>query len=87
MSNPPTITPPRSGQPLKLYVSALETTIGSMLAQEDENGHKRVVYYLRHMLYDVETIYTSIEKLCLALYLSCLNLKYYLIPSEVYVIF
>ena len=53
LSNPLIITPPRNGQPLNLYVSASETTIGSMLAQEDENGNERVVYYLSYMLNDV----------------------------------
>ena len=57
-----------------------------MLAQEDENGNERVVYYLSRVLNDVETRYTFIEKLYLALYFSYLKLKYYLIPSEVYVI-
>ena len=86
LSNPPIITPLGSRQPLKLYVSASKTTIGSMLAQEEENGNERVVYYLSRIVHNVEIRYTSIEKLCLVLYFSCLQLKYYLITSEVYVI-
>ncbi|XP_025628107.1 uncharacterized protein [Arachis hypogaea] len=78
--------PPRHGAPLKLYVSASEVTIGGMLAQEDENGNERVIYYLSRVLNDVESRYSPIEKLCLALYFSCLKLKYYLIPRNVYVI-
>ncbi|XP_015946068.1 uncharacterized protein LOC107471140 [Arachis duranensis] len=80
------MTPPRHGAPLKLYVSASEVTIGGMLAQEDENGNERVIYYLSHVINDVESRYSPIEKLCLALYFSCLKLKYYLIPRNVYVI-
>ena len=57
LSNPLKVTPLRSRHPVKLYVSASETTIGSMLAQEDENANERVVYYLSHMLNDVEIRY------------------------------
>ncbi|XP_072060300.1 uncharacterized protein [Arachis hypogaea] len=80
------MTPPRHGAPLKLYVLASEVTIGGMLAQEDENGNERVIYYLSRVLNDVESRYSPIEKLCLALYFSYLKLKYYLIPRNVYVI-
>ncbi|KAL1333382.1 hypothetical protein AAHE18_11G096500 [Arachis hypogaea] len=86
LTNPPIMIPPRHGAPLKLYVSASEVTIGGMLAQEDENGNERVIYYLSRVLNDVESRYSPIEKLCLALYFSCLKLKYYLIPRNVYVI-
>ncbi|KAL1318352.1 hypothetical protein AAHE18_15G200100 [Arachis hypogaea] len=86
LTNPPIMTPPRHGAPLKLYVSASKVTIGGMLAQEDENGNERVIYYLSQVLNDVESRYSPIEKLCLALYFSCLKLKYYLIPRNVYVI-
>ncbi|XP_072074112.1 uncharacterized protein [Arachis hypogaea] len=85
-TNPPIMTPPRHGAPLKLYVLTSEVTIGRMLAQEDENGNERVSYYLSRVLNDVESRYSPIEKLCLALYFSCLKLKYYLIPRNVYVI-
>ena len=80
------MAPPRHGKPMKLYISASESMIGSMLAQDDENGVKRVVYYLSQTLVDVETRYSPIEKLCLALYFSCTKLKYYLISCDVFVI-
>ncbi|KAL1363986.1 hypothetical protein AAHE18_03G185900 [Arachis hypogaea] len=76
LTNPPIMTPPWDGAPLKLYVSASEATIGGMLAQEDENSNERVIYYLSRVLNDVES----------SLYFSYLKLKYYLIPKNVYVI-
>ena len=66
---------PRLGKPLKLYISTLESKIGSMLSQDEENGLERVIYYLNRTLNDVETRYSSLEKLCLALYFSCIKLK------------
>ena len=38
------MAPPRHGKPVKLYISASETTIGSMLVQDDDYGVERVVY-------------------------------------------
>ena len=74
---------PRHGQLRKLYISTLELTIGSMQAQDDENGVERVVYYLSWTLIDAKTRYSLIKKLCLALYFSYTKLKYYLISCDV----
>ncbi|WJX27585.1 hypothetical protein P8452_16392 [Trifolium repens] len=45
LSNPPTLMPPIRNKEMKLYISASDTTIGSMLAQEDENGVEKAIYY------------------------------------------
>ncbi|XP_057425836.1 uncharacterized protein LOC130719221 [Lotus japonicus] len=70
---------------MRLYISATDETIGSMLAQEDENGIERAIFYLSRVLNDAETRYTMIEKLCLCLYFSCTKLKYYIKPIDVMV--
>ena len=77
---------PVKGKPFKLYISASNFTIGSMLAQEDEQGTERVVYYLSRILNEVKTGYSPIEKLCLSLYHSYAKLKYYLMPFHVIII-
>ncbi|WJX26318.1 hypothetical protein P8452_15256 [Trifolium repens] len=85
LSNPPTLMPPMRSKEMKLYISASDTTIGSMLAQEDGNGVERAIYYLSRVLNDAETRYSVIEKLCLCLYFSCTKLKHYIKPVDVYV--
>ncbi|XP_027347963.1 uncharacterized protein LOC113859366 [Abrus precatorius] len=85
LTKPPVMVPPKKGFPLKLYISTSEETIGSMLAQEDENGVERAVYYLSRMLIGAESRYSPIEKLCLCLYFSCEKLKYYIRPFDVHV--
>ncbi|XP_024630314.1 uncharacterized protein [Medicago truncatula] len=70
---------------MKLYIAASECTIGSMLAQEDENGAERAIYYLSRVLNDAETRYHPSEKLCICLYFSCTKLKHYIKPFHVYV--
>ncbi|XP_050916283.1 uncharacterized protein LOC127131400 [Lathyrus oleraceus] len=85
LTNPPILAPPCGKKPMRLYISASDTTIGSMLAQENEDGVERAIYYLSRVLNDVETRYTSIEKLCLCLHFSCTKLKYYIKPIDLYV--
>ncbi|KAK2362505.1 hypothetical protein QL285_087565 [Trifolium repens] len=85
LSNPPTLMPPIRSKEMKLYISASDTTIGSMLAQEDENGVEKAIYYLSRVLNDAETRYSVIEKLCLCLYFSCTKLKHYIKPVDVFV--
>ena len=83
---PPVLMPPILGKPLKLYISAANESIGSLLTQDNEEGHEQSIYYLSRRLNDCETRYTSVEKLCLALYFSAVKLRHYLLPSTVYVI-
>ncbi|KAK2389329.1 hypothetical protein QL285_062925 [Trifolium repens] len=82
---PPVLMPPNRNKAMKLYIAASEKTIGSMLAQEDDNGIENAVYYHSRVLNDAETRYTAIEKLCLCLYFSCTKLKHYIKPVDVYV--
>ncbi|KAL1295102.1 hypothetical protein AAHE18_19G187000 [Arachis hypogaea] len=71
---------------LKLYIAASKNTIGCMLAQDDENGQERAVYYFSRVLTDNETRYSPIEKLCLSLYYARMKLKCYMVAKSVKVI-
>ncbi|XP_039683800.1 uncharacterized protein [Medicago truncatula] len=83
--NPPVLSPLLKDRRMKLYIAASDGTIGSMLAQEDEHGTERAIYYLSRVLNDVETRYHPSEKLCLCLFFSCTKLKHYIKPFDVYV--
>jgi hypothetical protein len=85
LTKPPVLAPPVRNRPMRLYIAASESTIGSMLVQEDEKCVERPVYYLSRMLNDPETRYSDIEKLCLCLYFSCMKLKQYIKLVDVYV--
>ena len=41
--HPLILTPPCGKKPMRLYISASKLTIGSMLAQEDDNGVERAI--------------------------------------------
>lgn len=71
---------------MRLYISASDMTLGSMLAHENENGIERSIYYLSRVLNDAETRYSIVEKLCLCLYFSCTKLNRYIKPADVYVL-
>src|SRR4051812_9415848 len=85
LTKPPILLPPNRIKSMKLYIAASGSTIGSMLAQEDDNVVERAIYYLSRTLVDAETRYNDIEKLCLCLYFSCNKLKQYIKPVDVYV--
>lgn len=70
---------------MRLYIVASDVTLGSMLAQEDENGVERSIYYLSRVLNDTETRYSMVKKLCLCLYFSSIKLNHYIKPVDVYV--
>lgn len=63
--NPPVLMPPISRKPLLLYISTTQTTLGELLAQQDNEDKERAVYYISHTLVGYELNYTLIEHACL----------------------
>nr|XP_028949385.1 uncharacterized protein LOC114821441 [Malus domestica] len=66
--------------------SAFGKSIGSLLAQNNEGGKEQAIYYLSRILTEVETRYTPVEKLCLALYVIAYNLRNYMLPCHIHII-
>ena len=81
--NPPVLVPPQKHKPFKLYLSADECAIGSVLIQEFE---ERAIYFVSKRLLDAETRYSPVERLCLCLYFSCTKLRHYLLSAECVVV-
>ena len=65
--SPPVLVPPILGYPLLLYLSVSTVALDCMLAQLDDPGKDRAIYYLSKRMLDYETIYVMIERYCLAL--------------------
>ena len=65
--SPPILVPPIPGNPLLLYLSISNMTLGCMLAQLDDLGKERAIYYLSKRILEYECTYIMIERLCLAL--------------------
>jgi hypothetical protein len=86
LTTPPVLIPPKEGKPLKLYIFATQESIGSLLAQDNEDGHEQAVFYLSRILNPTECKYSIVEKPCLALYFSALKLRHYMLAYIVFVI-
>ena len=67
MTKLPTICAPIPGKPLKLYLATNNEAIGALIAQEDQEGIERPVYYVSRKLKDAKTHYSRAERACLAL--------------------
>ncbi|CAN6721119.1 unnamed protein product [Malus baccata var. baccata] len=72
---------------LRRFIANLaDKSIGSLLAQNNEGGKEQAVYYLSRILTEVETRYSPVEKLCLALYFTANKLRHYMLPCHVHII-
>jgi hypothetical protein len=67
MTKLPTVCTPVVGRPLRLYLASNGEAIGALIAQEDESGTEKPVYYVSQALRDAETRYSGVERACLAL--------------------
>ncbi|XP_057724040.1 uncharacterized protein LOC130939999 [Arachis stenosperma] len=76
----------RPHEPLKLYITTSTNTIECMMAQDDEEEHERVIYYLSRVLTDIESRYSSIENMYLPLFYACIKLKYYMVARTIKVV-
>ena len=83
---PPVLVPPTPGHPLLLYLSVSDIALGCMLAQLDDSGKDRVIYYLSKRILDYEMRYVMIEHYCLALVWATRRLRHYMTEYSVHLI-
>ena len=57
--------------------------IEALIAQEDQEGIERSIYYVSRKLKDEETHYSRAEKACLALIYAAQQLRHYLLAYTV----
>ncbi|XP_027174210.1 uncharacterized protein LOC113773797 [Coffea eugenioides] len=77
----PTLTSPRPGDKLFLYLSAAAEVVSAVLIREE--GVQTSVYYVSRVLRGPETRYTQAEKLVLALIHAARRLKPYFLAHHV----
>jgi hypothetical protein len=66
----PLLSPPNYNRDYLLYLAAVESLIGMVLVQEDDELQEHVIYYLSRALMGPELRYSHVEKLALE-YFSC----------------
>jgi len=54
LTNPPVLGAPIKGRPLILYMAAMPTSLGALLAQTNDVGKEVSLYYLRRTLQGAE---------------------------------
>ena len=59
--------PPTPGRYLLLYLSVSDMALGCMLAQLNDSGKERAIYYLNKRMLEYEYGDIMIERLCLPL--------------------
>ncbi|XP_076883453.1 uncharacterized protein LOC143532225 [Bidens hawaiensis] len=72
----PTLTAPKAGEPLVVYLAASERTVSAVLMVE-RNGVQTPIYYVSRTLADEETRYSTLEKLVLFLVQTARRLRRY----------
>ncbi|XP_074329165.1 uncharacterized protein LOC141666851 isoform X1 [Apium graveolens] len=85
LTNPPVLTRPLTGEPLRVYLSASDETVAAVLVRVDE-GKDIPVYYISHSLRDAETRYPQVEKLVYALVVASRKLRHYFQAREIHVL-
>lgn len=73
-------------KPFLLYLATSPYALAALLAQYDDTGKERAVYYISRVLVDYETHYSSMEKQCLALVFATQKLRHYLLHAEMHII-
>ena len=84
--SPLVLVSPTPGRPLLLYLSVSNIVLRCILAQLDDSGKKRAIYYLSKRMLDYETIYVMIERFCLALVWFTRKLRHYMTKYSVHLI-
>ena len=69
-----------------MFLAALESTIGMVFVQKDENIKEHAIYYLRKSLIDVDLSYAHVEKLALMVVHATQGLWHYMDLRKTYVV-
>lgn len=74
---------PVEDRPFLLYIAALESSLGALLAQLNDQGIEAACSHLSRMLIGPEYHYSAIEKVCLALIFAVSKLRHYLLNPPI----
>jgi ribonuclease HI len=83
MTKLPIVCASVAGRPLCLYLSSNSQAIGALVAQEDESGTEKPVYYVSRTLRDAGTRYSGAERACLALIYASQRLRHYFLAHKI----
>lgn len=73
--------PPTDG-PLILYILTTTSVLRALLAQNDNEGREREVYYISHALVGYELNYRPIKCACLAVVFTTQKYRHYMLNHQ-----
>ena len=62
LTKPLVLVAPTSGKPFLLYVKATDHSLDALLAQKDDNGHERAIYYPSRTLIGTKLAITLLRR-------------------------
>ena len=77
LTEPPILANPRAGNTLYIYLAMSEASVSVALFKEDENQKHKQIFFVRKSLFEVETWYTRLEYVALALRMTAKKLRPY----------
>ena len=84
--SPPVLVSPTLGRPLLLYLSVSDMPLGCLLAQLNDSGKERAIYYLIKRILEYECGYIMIECLCLTFIWATMRLRHYVTEYSILLI-
>ena len=77
LTKPQTLASLGAGDTLCLYLVVSEVLVSAALFKEDENRKQRPIFFIRKSLSEVETQYTRLEQVAMALHVAAKKLRPY----------
>ena len=71
---PPILASPETGDTLYLYLAVSEVSVSAALFKEDENEKQKPIFFVSKSLSEVETRYTCLKQVALALHVAAKKL-------------
>jgi len=79
LTHSPVLVASISEKSFLLYVRAMNYSLEALLAQNNDHGHERAIYYLSRTMIREEHLYNPVKKECLALIFAIQKMCHYLV--------
>lgn len=86
LDNPPILMLKMQDTPFLHYLATSPYALADLLAQYDDDGKEREVYYISRLLVNYETCYSPMDKQCITLIIATQKLRHYLLHAKTHVI-
>jgi len=86
LTKPHILASPVLGKLFLLYIRVMDHSLGALLAQKNDEGAEKAIYYLSRIMIGEESHYNPVKKECLALVFAIQKMQHYLVRQTIHVI-